>query len=111
VLTVETKQTARGYVVCQLAGALAVFTECQLRQSLAEVAEANRLIIDLSAVRCFDVVGLNALVDGIRRACRLGGDVAVVCAADVMVRYLRDAGLERSVMVSKTICDATAVFD
>jgi anti-anti-sigma regulatory factor len=75
------------------------------------VTDAQRLIIDLSAVICFDFAGLTALVDGIRLARERGGHVAVVCVADTMARYLRDAGFERTVTVSKTMRDATAVFD
>jgi anti-anti-sigma factor len=105
VLTIDTNGTPEGYLVCRLTGALAVFTEDRLRQALTEAATANRLIIDLSGVVCFDSAGLTALMRGIRRVHVLGGEVVIVCVANAIVR---NAGFEGIVAVNETVSEAVA---
>ncbi len=111
VLTIQQEQTPEGYTICRPVGELDAFTVSQFRQSLAEMASSNRLLIDMSAVPFVDSAGLGALIGGIRRARELGGDVAVACNRPTLVRLLRTTGFDRIVTVTETVEEAIAALD
>jgi anti-sigma B factor antagonist len=111
VLTIQQEQTPEGYTICRPVGELDAFTVSQFRQSLAEMASASRLLIDMSAVPFVDSAGLGALIGGIRRARELGGDVAVACNRPTLVRLLRTTGFDRIVTVTETVEEAIAALD
>ena len=107
-LTIHQDQTAEGYTVCRPVGELDAFTVSQFRQSLAELASSERLIIDMSGIPFVDSAGLGALIGGIRRTRELGGDVAVACDRPTLVRLLRTTGFDRIVSVTETVEEAMA---
>ncbi len=92
--------------VCRPIGELDAYTVGQFREKLAELASANRLLIDLSAVPFMDSAGLGALIGGIRRAREAGGDVAVACSRPTLTRLLHTTGFDRIVPVTGTVEDA-----
>lgn len=97
-----------GYTVCRPIGELDAFTVSQFRQSLAELASQDRLLIDMSSVPFVDSAGLGALIGGIRRTRELGGEVAVSCNRPTLTRLLRTTGFDRIVTVAETVEDAAA---
>jgi anti-sigma B factor antagonist len=106
VLTVQNEIRPEGYVICRPVGEVEAFTVSQFRQALADVASADRLVIDLSAVPFVDSAGLGALIGGIRRTRELGGQVAVACSRPTLVRLLRTTGFDRIVTVAETVAEA-----
>jgi anti-sigma B factor antagonist len=95
-------------VICRPVGELDAFTVSQFRQSLADLASSERLIIDMSGIPFVDSAGLGALIGGIRRTRELGGDVAVACDRPTLVRLLRTTGFDRIVSVTETVEEAMA---
>jgi anti-sigma B factor antagonist len=92
--------------VCRPIGELDAFTVSQFRQSLAELAATDRLLIDLAGVPFVDSAGLGALIGGIRRVRELGGDVAVACPRPTLIRLLHTTGFDRIVTVAPTVAEA-----
>ena len=56
---------ADSYTVCRPVGELDAYTVGQFRESLADLAGAPRLLIDLSSVPFMDSAGLGALIGGV----------------------------------------------
>jgi anti-sigma B factor antagonist len=108
VLNIHTDETPDGFVICRPVGELDAFTVSQFRQSLADLASSERLIIDMSGIPFVDSAGLGALIGGIRRTRELGGDVAVACDRPTLVRLLRTTGFDRIVSVTETVEEAMA---
>ncbi len=103
-------EPAEGYTICRPIGELDAFTVSQFRQALADLASAERLLIDMSGVPFVDSAGLGALIGGIRRARELGGDVAVACNRPTLTRLLRTTGFDRIVTVSETVDEAATAL-
>ena len=101
-LEIQVEQSA-DYTVCRPMGELDAYTVGQFRESLAELAGAARLLIDLSDVPFMDSAGLGALIGGIRRAREAGGDVAVACSRPTLTRLLHTTGFDRIVPVTETV--------
>jgi anti-sigma B factor antagonist len=91
-------------------GEIDASTVCQFRQSLAELASSQRLVVEMSAVSFIDSAGLGALIGGIRRVRELGGDVAVVCNRPGLARLLRTVGFDRIVFIGETVDQVVAVL-
>lgn len=91
---------AGDHVVCRPRGELDAFTVSKLRQTLAEIADEPRVLIDLAEVPFVDSAGLGALIGGIRRAREKGGDVAVACNRPNLNRLLKTTGFDRIVTVA-----------
>lgn len=94
------------YVVCRPAGELDAYTVGQFRESLAELAEEPRLLIDLSEVPFMDSAGLGALIGGIRKARETDAEVVVACGRDTLKRLLHTTGFDRIVPVKDDLDDA-----
>jgi len=110
VLNIHTSETTDGFVICRPVGELDAFTVSQFRQSLADLASSERLVIDMSGIPFVDSAGLGALIGGIRRTRELGGDVAVACDRPTLVRLLRTTGFDRIVSVTETVQEAMAAL-
>jgi anti-sigma B factor antagonist len=108
VLNIHQEETPDGFLICRPVGELDAFTVSQFRQTLAELASSERLIIDMSGIPFVDSAGLGALIGGIRRTRELGGDVAVACDRPTLVRLLRTTGFDRIVSVTETVEEAMA---
>ena len=108
-LSVEVDQ-AEGYTICRPVGELDAYTVSQFRESLADLANSPRLLIDMSDVPFVDSAGLGALIGGIRRAREMGGDVAVSCSRPTLTRLLKTTGFDRIVTVADTVEAAAAAL-
>lgn len=91
------------YTLCRPVGELDAYTVGQFRDALAELAAAERLLIDLSAVPFMDSSGLGALIGGIRRTRESDGEVAVACSRPTLTRLLHTTGFDRIVSVEETV--------
>jgi anti-anti-sigma factor len=94
--------------ICRLTGELDTFTESEMRRDLSEVVGAERLVIELADVLCFDAVGLAILMEALRQTRSLGGKVAIVCNAPSLLRVLSEGDFERLATVSDTVETAVA---
>jgi anti-sigma B factor antagonist len=110
VLEIDVEE-AEGHTVCRPKGEVDAYTVGQFRESLGELAETTRLIIDLSEVPFMDSAGLGALIGGIRKVRDNDGDVAVACDRPTLTRLLHTTGFDRIVPVSESIPDAIAALD
>lgn len=66
------------------------FTQHQLTDALAEVADTQELVVDLSSVVCFDTTSLATLRHALDHQ-----TVTILCSSPVLTQVLRDVGLER----------------
>ena len=98
------------YTLCRPVGELDAYTVTDFRQSLGELANRPRVVIDLSEVPFMDSAGLGALIGGIRRARENGGEVAVACSRPTLTRLLHTTGFDRIVPVTDTLDDAVAAL-
>lgn len=96
----------REYTICRPAGELDAYTVGQFRDALTNLAQAKRLLIDLSEVPFMDSAGLGALIGGIRRARENEGEVAVACSRPTLTRLLHTTGFDRIVTVTETVDEA-----
>lgn len=110
VLEVHQEEAQDGTAVCRPRGEIDSFTAPRLRQALAGLASARRLVVDLSDVGFIDSAGLGALVGGIRRSHEAGGAAAVVCRRPALVRLLEMTGFERLAPVAPTLEEALAAL-
>lgn len=109
-LEIEVEE-AESHTVCRPKGEVDAYTVGQFRESLGELAETSRLIIDLSAVPFMDSAGLGALIGGIRKVRDNDGDVAVACDRPTLTRLLHTTGFDRIVPVSESIPEALSALD
>ncbi len=91
------------YTLCRPIGELDAYTVGQFRESLVELANKPRLLIDLSEVPFMDSAGLGALIGGIRRAREAEGEVSVACSRPTLTRLLHTTGFDRIVPVTETL--------
>jgi anti-sigma B factor antagonist len=110
VLEIEVEE-AESHTVCRPKGEVDAYTVGQFRESLGELAETSRLIIDLSAVPFMDSAGLGAIIGGIRKVGDNDGDVAVACDRPTLTRLLHTTGFDRIVPVSESIPEALSALD
>jgi anti-sigma B factor antagonist len=97
--------------VCRPRGELDSFGVSQLRQLLAGLTSATRLVFDLSEVAFIDSAGLGALIGGVRRIRERGGNASVACPRPALLRVLRTTGFDRIVELCPTLDVAVAALD
>ncbi len=105
------RSEAPAYVLLRPAGELDAYTVAQFREALGELAEENRVVIDLSDVPFMDSAGLGALIGGIRRIREAGGRITVACARPNLMRLLHTTGFDRIVPVEEAVDEAVAALD
>lgn len=99
------------YTLCAPVGELDAYTVGQFREVLTELANAPRVVIDLSAVPFMDSAGLGALIGGIRRTRENDGEVTVACSRPTLTRLLHTTGFDRIVPVADDVAAAVAALD
>ncbi len=99
------------YTLCRPVGEIDAYTVGQFREALTELAEQDRLVIDLCQVPFMDSAGLGALIGGIRRARDHEGAVSVVSDRATITRLLHTTGFDRIVPVSESMEDAVTALD
>lgn len=84
-------------------GDIDAYSVGQFREALSALAEAPKLLIDLSEVPFMDSAGLGALIGGIRRTRDHDGEIVVVCSAPSLTRLLHTTGFDRIVPVEEAL--------
>ena len=100
--------TSDSHTLCRPVGELDAYTVSAFRDTLTELSDQPRVVIDLSEVPFMDSAGLGALIGGIRRARENGGEVAVACSRPTLTRLLHTTGFDRIVPVTETVEAAVA---
>ncbi len=94
-----------GHVIVALRGDLDIASAPALREQLIDVLRptANRLIIDLSAVRYADASGLAVLVGTGHRAGLLGGFLRLAAPSAEVAQVLSATGMNRHLDIFATV--------
>lgn len=92
-------------------GELDAFSVGRLRERLADLPGASRLVIDLSEVPFLDSAGIGALIGAIRKSRDEGGAVTVACTRENVLRLLHTAGFDRIVPVASDLETAVAALE
>ncbi len=103
-------ETTDRFTLCRPVGELDAYTVSTFRDALSELAEVERLLIDLSEVPFMDSAGLGALIGGIRKTREANGEVTVACGRPTLTRLLHTTGFDRIVPVTETVEDAAAAL-
>jgi anti-sigma B factor antagonist len=84
------------FTVVAVSGEVDVATAPDLRAKLLElVGEGKlRLVVDLEAVQFLDSTGLGVLVSAVKRARNDGGDLALICTHQHLLKVFEITGLE-----------------
>lgn len=80
-----------------------------LRQVVAQVADGQDVIVDLSEVSFVDPASLGAIAAAVRRVTAAGGRASIVCARPGLREVLASNGIDRLVRIIPEGADAVAV--
>lgn len=109
-LEIHIEQTDN-YTLCRPSGEIDAYTVGSFREALTNLAESDRLLIDLSDVPFMDSAGLGALIGGIRKVREAEGAVAVSCDRPALIRLLHTTGFDRIVPVTESLEDGVDALD
>jgi anti-sigma B factor antagonist len=110
VLEIHIEETDN-YTLCRPSGEIDAYTVGSFREALTNLAESERLLIDLSDVPFMDSAGLGALIGGIRKVREAEGAVAVSCDRPALIRLLHTTGFDRIVPVTESLEDGVEALD
>ena len=99
------------YTLCRPSGEIDAYTVGSFREALTNLADSDRLLIDLSDVPFMDSAGLGALIGGIRKVREAEGAVAVSCDRPALIRLLHTTGFDRIVPVTESVEDGVDALD
>jgi anti-sigma B factor antagonist len=93
-ITVEQRDTAG---VVSLSGEVDLYAAPEFKQRLLQVIEAGatRVIVDLSITTFIDSTTLGVLMGALNRLREHGGDLALVCNDQNLIRVFEITGLDR----------------
>lgn len=101
-------RTERDTVVLEVSGEVDIYTAPKLREKLVELVEggSHRIVVDLEGVGFMDSTGLGSLVAGLKRVKERGGEMALVCTRDPVLKVLGITGLDRVFDVHGSVSEA-----
>jgi anti-sigma B factor antagonist len=108
-LSLATREVA-GHTVVEVRGEVDVYTAPQLRQRLIEVVDggAGSVVVDLRRVDFLDSTGLGVLVGALKRLRLAGGELALVCDNEKLLKIFRITALDRVFTLYETVEAAAA---
>ena len=92
-------------------GELDAYSVARFRESFAELADEQRVVVNLSGVQFMDSAGLGALIGGIRRIRESEGRVVIFSDREAITKLLHTTGFDRIVPVKNDYDQAVAAFD
>jgi anti-sigma B factor antagonist len=96
-----------GHVLVSVIGEIDIATVPQLRGQLVALAAAGpALIVDLDQVSFIDAAGLGAVATAARQGAGHGTCVHVVCARRQVRRLFMITGLDRHILLTRTLAEA-----
>jgi anti-sigma B factor antagonist len=107
-LSLETREVA-GHTVVEVRGEVDVYTASILRKRLLQVIDggAENVVADLRRVDFLDSTGLGVLVGALKRLRMAGGDLALVCDSEKLLKIFRITALDRVFALHGTVEAAT----
>jgi anti-sigma B factor antagonist len=108
-LSLATREAA-GHTVVEARGEVDVYTASLLRERLIEVidAGAGSVVVDLRRVDFLDSTGLGVLVGALKRLRMSGGDLALVCDSEKLLKIFKITALDRVFALHNTVEAATS---
>lgn len=108
-LSLATREVAE-HTVVEVRGEVDVYTAPRLRERLIEVVDggARSVVVDLSRVDFLDSTGLGVLVGALKRLRLAGGELALVCDREKLLKVFRITGLDRVFTLHDTVEAATS---
>ncbi len=108
-LSLSTRSVA-GRKVLDVGGEIDVYTAPQLRERLVAMVQsgARQVVVDLGRVEFLDSTGLGVLVGALKRLNSVGGELALVCAQERLLKIFRITGLDRVFKLHPTVEEAVA---
>ena len=90
-------RTIADRTVLEVGGEVDVYTAPTLREKIVSLVDggARVMIVDLTHVEFLDSTGLGVLVGGMKRLRGIGGDFALVCDQEKLLKIFRITGLDR----------------
>jgi anti-sigma B factor antagonist len=103
-------RTVAGHRVLDVVGEVDVYTAPQLRERLITLVDegARQVVIDLGRVEFLDSTGLGVLVGALKRLRGVGGELALVCAQERLLKIFRITGLDRVFALFDSVEAATS---
>jgi anti-sigma B factor antagonist len=97
--------------VMSLAGSFDALTAGQVRDTIErQFDEGPQIVLDLSRVLFMSSSGVRVLLEMLKRAREMGGDLRLACAQPVVQRTLEIAGLVRIVKAYASLEEAVDSF-
>jgi anti-sigma B factor antagonist len=101
-------RTERGWDVVDVAGDVDLATAPELRTRLDRLLTdgARRVIVNLQGVAFMDSSGLSAIVSGMKGIRETGGQMAIACANESILKIFAITGLDRVVSIHPSVAAA-----
>jgi anti-sigma B factor antagonist len=95
------------WTVVSVSGEVDVATAPRLREEIVRAVSqgATRILVDLEAVDFLDSMGLGVLVGALKRVKSHGGEMAIVCTNERLLRIFEITGLQQVFDVRNTVDD------
>ncbi|HEY8474941.1 MAG TPA: STAS domain-containing protein [Natronosporangium sp.] len=108
-LSLATREVA-GHTVVEVRGEVDVYTASRLRERLLGVIDggASQVVVDLRRVDFLDSTGLGVLVGALKRLRMSGGDLALVCDNEKLLKIFQITALDRVFALHDTVEAATS---
>jgi anti-sigma B factor antagonist len=105
---IEDRRLDGGIHLIVVAGEIDLFTAPEFKQALSVPIDdgVGRVIVDLSATTFIDSSSLGVLIGAQRRLKQDGGQLAVVCDTDSIVKTVKSTGLDGVFTLVSSLDDA-----
>ncbi len=96
--------------VLEVGGEIDVYTAPALRTKIISLVDDGTkvLIVDLTHVEFLDSTGLGVLVGALKRLRGVGGELAIVCDQERLLKIFRITGLDRVFTLHSSVESASA---
>jgi len=107
-LRIQVRSEDGGYQVCAVSGELDAYTAPDFRDALeAQLEEGHAtIVVDMGGLSYLDSTGLGILVGTAKRCRQAGGDLAVVCNRDNLLKIFNISGTQEILNVVPSLQDA-----
>ncbi|MGH9070271.1 MAG: STAS domain-containing protein [Acidimicrobiales bacterium] len=111
-IEIDIVDSAAPCAVLAVRGEVDVYTAPRLRESLVELVGGgtNRIVVDLEGVEFLDSTGIGVLVGGLKRVRTHGGELALVCTQQRLLKVFEITGLRAIFSIHDTVGAATAAM-
>ncbi len=111
-LNLELIQRSAAGAVLAVRGEVDVYTAPSLRETLVDLVSegANRIVVDLEGVDFLDSTGIGVLVGGLKRVRTHGGELALVCTQQRILKVFDITGLSTIFAIYDSVDAATTAL-